>query len=40
MRWLLNFDMGVVALALACYFLLLSKILVGFGSERVVRGLP
>jgi hypothetical protein len=39
MRWLPNFDIGVVALALACRFLLPSKIIVAFGGDRVVRGL-
>jgi hypothetical protein len=39
MRWLLNFDMGVVALALAARFLLPSNVLLTFGGERVVRGL-
>jgi hypothetical protein len=39
MRWLLNFDMGVVALAIACRFLLPSHILLTFQSKEIAKGI-
>jgi hypothetical protein len=39
MRWLLNFDMGVVALAIACRFLLPSHILLTFQSKEIAKSI-
>ena len=38
MRWLLNFDMGVVALAMACRFLLPPRTLLAFQFGGIAKG--
>ena len=39
MRWLLNFDMGVVALAIACRFLLPSRAVLWFNVGGITKGI-